>query len=722
MVREKASDWRRFAGACLAFVAMVSAAGELERLVDTRHGVVKPDGGEVNGRCLVGPCVPHGSVSPCPDSLYPYGKRTYPSPSSLHPGDPVVGFSQLHAHGTGGHPSYGLFLVTPTTSTSLEERDIASPMTFVETRPSVFRATLDKDRIGVAIAPTRHCALYRFDFPAGERARIVVNAQRKNGNPKGLVSGGLALRTDRRGASGGGRYRDNWNPAEYNAFFACETDVPTVAAGTNAEGTVAWLEFDARRARQVFLKIGVSFRDAETASAHLRDEIPGWDFDALQGKAEAMWEERLGRIRASGFADETARRVFYSNLYHTMLQPRDRTDDFAGWPSGAPVWDDHYTIWDTWRTLYPLFSLTEPDVYAGVVNSFAARLARNGQCCASFIQGEEYRTGQGGDDVDNVIADAWARKVPGIDWTRAWRVLEANAARRTPDYRTRGWVADDVKHDYCWRMRSGSGTIGFAYNDWCVAQVAEGLGKTAEAAQLRARSGNWTNVWNDACVDEKGGFAGFVNGRQKDGSFKVKHWMTKGGPVGPTRACGGFNEDFYEGTCWDYSFTIYHDIPGMMAKMGGRDKFVERLEYALANNLIEFGNEPSFLTIWLFDFAGRIDRASYWADKLRRRFGPWGVPGDDDSGAMGSMYVFLTAGIFPVAGQDLYALHAPGAKRISFRLGNGKQFTIEAPNLGAGQTRIARVLLNGRELKEPFVRQADIMSGGTLLYEMEPCP
>ena len=430
MVREKASDWRRLVGACLAFVAMVSSAGELERLVDTRHGVVKPDGGEVNGRCLVGPCVPHGSVSPCPDSLYPYGIRTYPSPSSLHPGDPVAGFSQLHAHGTGGHPSYGLFLVTPTTGTSLEERDIASPMTFVETRPSVFRATLDKDRIGVAIAPAHHCALYRFDFPAGERARIVVNAQRKNGNPKGLVSGGLALRADRRGASGGGRYRDNWNPAEYNAFFACETDVPAVAAGTNAAGTVAWLEFDARQARRVFLKIAVSFRDAETASAHLRREIPDWDFDSLQGKAEAMWEERLGRIRADGFADETARRVFYSNLYHTMLQPRDRTDDFAGWPSGAPVWDDHYTLWDTWRTLYPLFSLTEPDVYAGVVNSFAARLARNGQCCASFIQGEEYRTGQGGDDVDNVIADAWARKVPGIDWTGAWRVLEANAARR----------------------------------------------------------------------------------------------------------------------------------------------------------------------------------------------------------------------------------------------------------------------------------------------------
>ncbi len=704
------------AGTVLA--AFVSAAGELERLVDTRHGVVKPDGGDVSGRCLVGPCVPHGSVSPCPDSLYPYGRRTYPSPSSLHPGDPVSGFSQLHAHGTGGHPSYGLFLVTPTAGTSLEEKDIASPMTFVETRPSLFRATLDKDGIGVAIAPAHHSAMYRFDFPAGKRARIVVNARRKNGNPKGLESGGLKVREDGRGVSGGGRYGGNWNPAKYNAFFACETDVQAVSSGTSEDGAVAWLEFDAGKTRRVFLKIAVSFRDVATAEAHLKAEIPAWDFDGLQRKAEAMWEERLGRIDADGFADATARRVFYSNFYHTMLQPRDRTDDFAGWPDGAPVWDDHYTLWDTWRTLYPLFSLTEPDVYAGVVNSFAARQTRNGQCCASFIQGEEYRTGQGGDDVDNVISDAWARKVPGIDWQGAWRVLEANASRRTPEYLENGWVADDVKHDYCWRMRSGSGTIGFAYNDWCAAQVADGLGKTAEAARLRARSGNWTNVWNDACVDEQGGFAGFINGRQRDGTFKVRHVRTKGAPVGPTQARGGFNEDFYEGTCWDYSFTIYHDIPGMIRKMGGRERFLERLEYALDNNLIEFGNEPSFLTIWLFDFAGRVDRASYWAEKLRSRFGPWGVPGDDDSGAMGSLYVFLTAGFFPVAGQDLYALHAPGARKVSFHLANGKSFTVEAPALDAKRRRIVRILLDGHELKEPFIRQADVMAGGTLLFEM----
>ncbi len=359
-------------------------------------------------------------------------------------------------------------------------------------------------------------------------------------------------------------------------------------------------------------------------------------------------------------------------------------------------------------------------MYAGVVNSFAARLARNGQCCASFIQGEEYRTGQGGDDVDNVIADAWARKVPGIDWDGAWRVLEANAARRTPEYLANGWVADDAKHDYCWRMRSGSGTLGFAYNDWCAAQVAEGLGKADAAARLRARSGNWTNVWNEACVDGKSGFAGFANGRRMNGEFKVKRWRKKGGPTGPTDARGGYNEDFYEGTCWDYSFTVYHDIPGMIGKMGGRERFQARLEYALQNNLIDFSNEPSFLTIWLFDYVGRVDRASYWTERLRRRFGPWGVPGDDDSGAMGSMYVFLTAGFFPVAGQDIYALHAPGAKMVSFRLGNGKKFTVEAPGLGGDGGRIVRILLNGRELKEPFIRQSDIMAGGTLRFEIAP--
>jgi len=442
----------------------------------------------------------------------------------------------------------------------------------------------------------------------------------------------------------------------------------------------------------------------------------------VRTKAAEKWNKALGAVRAEGFADEKGRRIFYSNLYHTMIQPRDRTGDVPGWAADEPVWDDHYTLWDTWKTLYPLMSIIAPGRYASVVNSFGARLRHNGECATSYIQTKEYRTGQAGDDVDNVIADAYAKKIPGIDWKAAAEVLKFHAAERTPDYLEKGYVCSDVKHPkYCYRMASGSGTLGFAYNDWCAAQVLKGLGETDLAARLAARSGNWTNVWDATVVDAPSGYRGFVRGKASDGRWRAPDRMNRG-LVGKFTPRQGFNSYFYEGTCWDYSFTVYNDIPGMIAKMGGREKFADRLEYALQNNLIEFGNEPSFMTIWMFDFVGRPDRCSFWANRLREKFERWGdgwaVPGDDDSGAMGSLYVFLTAGFFPIAGTDLYMLHGPSVKEIAFDVGNGRTFTVRARNASKENRQVKAVTLNGKPLQGFILKHADVMRGGELVFEM----
>jgi predicted alpha-1,2-mannosidase len=451
----------------------------------------------------------------------------------------------------------------------------------------------------------------------------------------------------------------------------------------------------------------VSFTSAERAAQWLEREIPAWDLDALQAEAERAWDEALSAITVDGMPEEEQRR-FYSHFFHTMVQPRDRTGDADGWPQDAPCWDDHYTLWDTWKTLFPLMAIVRPDVVAGNVRSFTERLHRNGQVAAAFIQGKEYRVGQGGDEADNVIGDAYAKQIPGIDWNAAWEALSANAGRRTEDYRTLGWVAHKGKHDYCWRMKSGSGTIGFAYNDWCAAQVAAGLGKAGEAARLTERSRNWRNVWDDSLADS--GFTGFIRARNADGTFC------------DTPARKGYNIDFYEGTCWQYSYVIPHDVPGMIEKMGGRAKFVERLQFALENDLIDFGNEPSFMTIWLFCHVQRPYLAAYWADKLRGLFTKDGPPGDDDSGAMGSLYVFLDAGFFPFAGQDAYYLHGPRAPRFDFRQPNGKTFTVTAENAGGDRIYIQSVTLNGQPLDAPVIRHRDITAGGTLAFIMGAKP
>lgn len=715
---------------CASTSLRLTAATEPALLADPLVGVAG------QGSCMPGPCMPHGSAYPSPDSLYPYPGRRFAPPAGVFWGDPVVGFSQLHTQGTGGTPTYGLFLVSPRTGAGVTEAENVSSLADIEARVFRFRGTLAKWGVKVELAPTAHGAVYGFDFPATNDARLVFNVARKIGLGTAMTHGSVVVDPRARTVSGGGTFTGNWNPGPYEAYFYGEFDAAPTLFGTwsgteRMDGSVSasirepsplgvWCAFDTRTNRTVHLRLAVSFKSVDQAKAWLRAEARTWDPGTAADRAKAAWNRELAAVTPEGL-DAAAARTFYSHLFHAFVQPRDRTGDFAGWPASTPVWDDHYTLWDTWKTLFPLMAIVRPDVVAGNVNSFAARLAHDGACSAAFIQGRDYRVGQGGDEADNVIADAFAKRVPGIDWNGAWSVLAANAARRTPEYRAMGYMPSDVtKHDYCSRLRSGSATLAFAYEDWCAAEVAAGLGKTDGAARLRARSANWTNVWDNAAVDAPSGYHGFVRGRLASGAFGVPD---EEGGFGATPPREGFNTDFYEGTCWDYSYVVPHDIPGIVSRMGGPEKFSARLEYALENELIDFGNEPSFMTIWLFDYVGRPDLASKWASQLRGMFPADGTPGDDDSGAMGSLYVFLTAGFFPIAGQDIYALHGPAVPKISFHVpATGRIFTVIGHNAGGKNIYVQSATLDGHPLATPFIHHADILAGATLEFTMGPEP
>lgn len=691
--------------ACFAALAVSGASGESPRSpaekADTREGI-----GRISGNCMPGPCLPHASVYPSPDTLWPHKERpNRGAPTNgFYPDDPCVGFSQLHCQGTGGTVTYGLFLVSPTTGSGESEEELASPLTLRETRPYRFRGRLEKWGCEVALAPTAHGAIYTFDFDS-DGGRLVFNAKRKIALPVATSNAVVKVSDDGLTVSGGGTYFGNWNPAPYDCYFHSVQE---------------------RKGRRITLRIAVSFKSEAKAREYLEKELAGRSLDEVSLAAKAIWDERLSCVEVGGLdpAEETK---FYSQLFHAFVQPRDRTGDFAAWGGDEAVWDDHYTLWDTWKTLFPLMAIVDPAMVAGNVNSFAARLRKNGTVTAAFIQGREYRVGQGGDEQDNVIADAWAKKIPGIDWEGAWAVLEHDAAHRTPEYRKLGWVpygvGETIPTDYCWRLKSASSTLGFAYNDWCAAQVAKGLGKPAAAAALEARSANWTNIWDAALVDKESGYRGFVHGRFPDGRFTDIE-PRSGYQIYQRPGWQDYWGDFYEGSAWMYSYNVWHDLPHLIGLMGGREKFLARLSYAFDHDLIEYGNEPNFMTPWLFDFVGCPDLAGKWAHRFlenypRRPHPGSGSPGDDDSGAMGSMYVFLTAGLYPIAGQDLYALHAPAAERIRFRLpASGKDFTILAPGARRGRSAFKSVKLNGKPLAEPFVRHSDFLAGGELRFEL----
>ena len=675
---------RRGAIAILAVAVSCEAVCGVVDKVDTCIG---SDYGR--GNSPIGPCVPHGSVMPSPDTLYPLPGRRHPPPSGYYPGDPVVGFSQLHVQGTGGTPTYGFFLVSPTTGTAADEDSLASPFEVVSARPHMLVGRLTRDDIGVRLSATAHGAVYEFTFPGGAAGRVVLNTRRKIGLRDAALHAVDKMRDGMR--SGFSSFVGNWVPGSVRCCFAAAEERPSP--------------------NRIVYRIAVSFGSEEKARSYLLRELAGRTVDEVASAAAAAWDDLLGRVTPVG-ADSQEERRFYSHLYHAFIQPRDRTGDFVGFGADEPFWDDHYTLWDTWKTLLPLWGIVDPAALAGVVNSFVARSDRNGDCATAFIAGIEYKVGQGGDEADNVIADAVVKGVPGVDAEKLWPVVSVHAERRTRSYVKNGYVAAGRYDGYCWRLMSGASTLAFAYNDFCASEVARRAGRAAEAVALRERSHNWTNVWNEALVDAESGFRGFVWGRAPDGSWNVRDRWT-GDTLTPD-ARGGVNHVFYEGTPWDYSFNVWHDMPMLFSKVGGREAFVARLSYALENKLVNFGNEPGFTTPWLFDFADRPDLAAKWAVKVREMFPSEGCPGDDDSGAMGSLYVFLTAGFCPVAGQDLYALHGPMVPAVRFSLPCGRTFTVRRDAPVAGWTR---AVLNGRVLERPFICHSDIVSGGELVFD-----
>jgi predicted alpha-1,2-mannosidase len=702
--------------AALLLSAPVAAqqAVPLWRHVDPLIGTGNDDQGDT----VPGPTRPAGSIHPSPETLVG-------SNAGYDRTAPISGFAQLHTQGSGGRTTYGTFLVSPQTGEpQLDEPDHLSPKADERAAADSYAVTLTRWNIRAAVTPADNAALYRFAYPAGAPATMVFDITRKIRGE--LASDGADVTIDPAKGRIVARVRtkDYWNPARTDIWFVAQLDrAPTrwgvrtgdtVRAGATSGATpadtklAAWWQFDTAGDKPVMMKVAVSFTSAERAAELLDQDISGFDFDAVRDGTRAAWNRELARVTIDGVGDADKRR-FYTALYHSAIQPRDRTRDQPVADRTTPHWDDYYTLWDTYHTGFPLMSLLRPSVYRGNIASIVRTFERFGAAHTAFIAGRNYHVGQGGDEVDNVLGEGLIRGVPGVDWKAAAEVALHNAfEERRPRYLIDGWfaVGDRSPEPDNQRAKSGSSTPAFALNDFYAARLAAAAGRADDAATLLARSANWRKVWNPAAASD--GYRGFIMPRYPDGQFQ---------PIDPKIGWDGKKYDnvgFYEGTAWVYSYTMLHDLPGMVAAMGGRAPFVDRLRHALDANLIDITNEPSFATPWLFSDVGRPDLASYWANRIFQRFTPDAYPGDEDNGAMSSHYVFNRIGLFPKLTTDLFYLHAPHQPRSTITLEDGRRFTIAARNWKPSRIYIAAARLNGQPLTTPFVRQADIVGGGAL--------
>jgi len=681
-------------------------------------------GNDIAGNTVIGPRLPFGSSHPSPDTKNGGG-------DGYSFGQPVYGFSQMHLSGGGGNSHYGLFLISPQIGVAVVRDKHLSLVSNEVPTPYKYSAFLEKYKIQSAVVPTMHGAQYTFEFPQTDSASIVLDCgfsipqSVMRDQSFGADSGSLTFDSDST-IVGSGIYSGGWLFAPYKVYFAMSISKKPSYKGVFADSVKfagqtavktqkpgssfgAWLGFRAKKNEAVIVSIAVSLKSIENAKKYLADELTGKTSVELEKTAMQAWEKQLSKINIKGGSAEN-RSVFYSCLMRTMITPANRTGDSPLWNDNTPYWDDQYCVWDTWRTSFPLMLLLNPDDYKTNIASFIKRQEVNHRVDDAFAAGIESMTvdvnfRQGGDDVTNIIVDGYVKGVEGINWNKAYEIVKSQAdSMRWPSYRDNGII-------YFGQFRNPASTqMEFCYNDYLASVMAKGLGNKADAEKYAQRAGNWEKLWNPDIEDE--GFKGFIQNQDAQGNWVFYPPKTKdlNGP------------HFYEGSSWVYSYFVPHNHRRLIELCGGPDKYVQRLEHAFKNNLIDYSNEPSFLTIRTFIDAGRPDLCSFWVHHNLKNYSLKTYPGDEDSGAMSSWYVFSALGFFPNAGTDLYYLNAPLFPYAEVNLPNGKKLVIKAEDAGGESIYIKSAKLNGVPLNKAIINHSQLIKGGKLEFVLSPIP
>jgi predicted alpha-1,2-mannosidase len=508
---------------------------------------------------------------------------------------------------------------------------------------------------------------------------------------------------------------------------------------------------------QIEVRIGISYMSEEQARKNLKREIPGWTFDRVKAETRAEWNTALGGISTVG-GSERQRTILYTALYRSLGRMTDITEDgkyFSGYDHSVHDAEGHdfYVddgLWDTYRSLHPLQLLLDPRRQQDMIRSYL-RMEEQSAMLPSFpsVAGEQavmighhaaalfldtYEKGYRDFDVERAYAAVRkaATETTMIPWgrgplTELDRAYFSNGFFPALDRGEKETIAEVGGE----RRQAVSVTLEAAYDDWCVAELAKALGKKEDAAYFGKLAQNYRNVFNPEI--------GFMAPKDKDGK-----WI----PDLDTKLDGGQGgrDYFTEVNTWIYTFSVQHDVAGLIELMGGRDAFnatLDRLfveqygtskwhfldQFPDATGLVGLyaqGNEPSFHIPYLYDFSGQPWKTQRRVRQLMDVWytdGPLGIPGDDDGGATSSWYVLSAIGIYPVCpGSPVYEIGSPIFARSTVRLGNGKLFTIVADHVSARNKYIQSAQLNGNALDRAWFAHKEMANGGTLTLEMGAKP
>ena len=697
--------------------------------------LVNPLWGVTEGNVVPGASVPFGMVKLSPDVP---GQQGWQVTSGYVAGSLFAGFSHTHTSGTGGAPRYGNLLVTPLAGEPTRQHFLPVRQKNEYAAAGYYQITLQRPDgdVRAELTASHRVGFHRYTFYNYSKSPVIkatvqvdvsATLSRISGGKRSTrCTGAQALVVGERAFAGSASFAGGWGAeAPYTIFFYAEFDKPFTKTGSwqqdslmqqskTAKGEQIGLfaSFELKQQEVVQMKLAISYISVEQAKQNLQ-EIPHWNFGKARMAAFDQWRQYLQVIDVKGGRPEQ-RIMFYSALRNTLIMPTDLMGENPHWASDKLHYWDHYCLWDVFRATMPLHTLLYPQRQVGIVNSLLDIYEHRGWLPDAWIAGH-YAYNQGGTNADVVMADAVLKKLPGIDMQRVWSAVYKNATVQSDSPTIQGRFLHEYQRLGFLTRSSCQGavsrTMEYAYNDFCIGQIAKRLGKQAEEKRFSNQSANIFTLFNEPF--------GYFWAKDSLGRWEPDFSLH-------SRLSEHWNDPyFYEGGSEVYSYYVPHDMAGLIRRHGGAEKFVQRLDAFFDSGRFNLSNEPLFLVPYSYNYAGMPYKT---AERVRHllthafRPGHEGLPGQDDSGAISAWFVFSAMGFFPVAGQPLYLIGSPLFDEVIIRLPQQKTFTVRAKNNTLDNIYVGGATINGKPLNRSWLTHDEIVQGGVLVLYMSSKP
>ena len=704
------SQFISFVFACILFGSCLQEKSEEKDYAS----LVNPFVGTVgSGKTFQGPVLPCGMIQPGPYLRYAENKIS----------GTIYGFSQTHLSGMagGGSETQGDILFMPTIGKDSFLNGFPAGFQHQNetATPGYYIVRLDSSNISIEITATIRSGLYQFTFPESTASGVFLK----------LENGSLSVKGDEISGCNNKRvYFVARFSKPFKSFEVAQNDAAVSNPDTvKAENIKAFFRFDTKADEAILLKVGISMVSIDGARKNLESEMPDLDFDQVRENARANWNKELSKIEVEG-GTQTEQILFYTALYHSMIHPNIFMDvDRKFRSTNGKVYTatdfDNYTnfsLWDTFRALHPLYTIINPDKTSQFIRTFLERYDHSGRFLIMEFDGVE---GEHPPMIAyhslSVLADAYVKGIRNYDVPKAYEAakkLAMDYIRPEKElYLKYGYIPSDLKG------QSVSMTLEFSYDDWCLTQLAKDLNPDDDLYYSQ-RGDFYRNVFSPEVNFMRGRKSNFQFVDQFDPMQTINHYT--------------------EANAYQYSTFVPQDIEGLNALMGGEKVFENwldscfsvRTDYSKINlsdvtGLIgqyAHGNEPSHHIAWLYNYVG-----TPWKTQQRIRQilstlyknESEGIDGNEDCGQMSAWYVMSAMGIYAVTpGMDYYVLGSPLFDKVTINLENGKKFEITAKNNSEKNIYIQSASLNDQTYPKTYLKHADIMNGGKLVFEMGSAP